>query len=79
MYVKASCDRHLLAAAHDNIDVGGVLAVLKAILALGKHCICIQNSSLGIYIIGYTMQWICKTLFRTCGFSRVFCMHLFPC
>ena len=37
MYVKASCDRHLLAAAHDNIDVGAVLAVLKAILALGEY------------------------------------------
>ena len=38
-YVKASCDRHLLAAAHDNIDVGAVLAVLKAMLALGKNFI----------------------------------------
>ena len=36
-YVKASCDRHLLAAAHDSIDVGAVLAVLKAMLALGRN------------------------------------------
>jgi mediator of RNA polymerase II transcription subunit 12 len=34
-YVKASSDRHLLAAVHNNIDVGAVLAVLKAMLALG--------------------------------------------
>ena len=35
MYVKASSDRHMLAARHNNIDVGAVLAVLKAMLALG--------------------------------------------
>jgi mediator of RNA polymerase II transcription subunit 12 len=27
--IKLSCDRHLLAAAHNNIRVGPVLAVLK--------------------------------------------------
>lgn len=27
--IKLSCDRHLLAAAHNNIQVGPVLAVLK--------------------------------------------------
>ncbi|KAJ8310216.1 hypothetical protein KUTeg_012081 [Tegillarca granosa] len=32
--IKASCDRHLLAAAHDSITVGPVLAVLKAMLVL---------------------------------------------
>nr|CAD7411497.1 unnamed protein product [Timema cristinae] len=32
--IKLSCDRHLLAAAHNNIRVGPVLAVLKAILVL---------------------------------------------
>ncbi|XP_064639525.1 mediator of RNA polymerase II transcription subunit 12-like protein isoform X2 [Lineus longissimus] len=36
--IKASCDRHLLAAAHDSITVGAVLAVLKAILVLGDSC-----------------------------------------
>ena len=36
IYVKASCDRHLLAAVHNNIGLGAVLAVLKAMLALGK-------------------------------------------
>ncbi|XP_046669089.1 mediator of RNA polymerase II transcription subunit 12 isoform X4 [Homalodisca vitripennis] len=33
--IKLSCDRHLLAAAHNNIQVGPVLAVLKAILVVG--------------------------------------------
>lgn len=33
--IKLSCDRHLLAAAHKNIDVGPVLAVLKGILVVG--------------------------------------------
>ncbi|KAG7209569.1 hypothetical protein KM043_015646 [Ampulex compressa] len=33
--IKLSCDRHLLAAAHNNIRVGPVLAVLKAILVVG--------------------------------------------
>ncbi|XP_060562886.1 mediator of RNA polymerase II transcription subunit 12-like protein [Ruditapes philippinarum] len=37
-YVKASSDRHLLAAVHNNIDVGAVLAVLKAMLALADSC-----------------------------------------
>ncbi|XP_076661232.1 mediator complex subunit kohtalo [Halictus rubicundus] len=32
--IKLSCDRHLLAAAHNNIRVGPVLAVLKAILVV---------------------------------------------
>lgn len=33
--IKLSCDRHLLAAAHNNIRVGPVLAVLKGILVVG--------------------------------------------
>ncbi|XP_060517503.1 mediator of RNA polymerase II transcription subunit 12 isoform X2 [Cylas formicarius] len=33
--IRLSCDRHLLAAAHRNIDVGPVLAVLKAVLLVG--------------------------------------------
>ncbi|XP_077344283.1 mediator of RNA polymerase II transcription subunit 12-like protein isoform X3 [Lithobates pipiens] len=33
--VFSSCDRHLLAAAHNSIEVGAVFAVLKAILMLG--------------------------------------------
>lgn len=32
--IKLSCDRHLLAAAHKNIAVGPVLAVLKGILVV---------------------------------------------
>uniref|UniRef100_A0A8B9THL9 Mediator complex subunit 12L n=1 Tax=Anas platyrhynchos TaxID=8839 RepID=A0A8B9THL9_ANAPL len=30
--IRSSCDRHLLAAAHNSIEVGAVFAVLKAIL-----------------------------------------------
>uniref|UniRef100_A0A663E5S5 Mediator complex subunit 12L n=1 Tax=Aquila chrysaetos chrysaetos TaxID=223781 RepID=A0A663E5S5_AQUCH len=33
--IRSSCDRHLLAAAHNSIEVGAVFAVLKAILMLG--------------------------------------------
>lgn len=33
--VRLSCDRHLLAAAHRNIQVGPILAVLKAVLVVG--------------------------------------------
>ncbi|XP_063298596.1 mediator of RNA polymerase II transcription subunit 12-like protein [Pelobates fuscus] len=33
--ICSSCDRHLLAAAHNSIEVGAVFAVLKAILMLG--------------------------------------------
>lgn len=33
--IKLSCDRHLLAAAHNNISVGPLIAVLKAILLVG--------------------------------------------
>ena len=32
--IRLSCDRHLLAAAHSNISVGPVLAVLKGILGM---------------------------------------------
>ena len=35
VYVKSSCDRHLLEAAHHRISVGAVVAVLKALLMLG--------------------------------------------
>lgn len=31
--IKLSCDRHLLAAAHNNIQVGPVLAVLKVTIS----------------------------------------------
>ncbi|XP_039343228.1 mediator of RNA polymerase II transcription subunit 12-like protein isoform X2 [Mauremys reevesii] len=33
--IRSSCDRHLLTAAHNSIEVGAVFAVLKAILMLG--------------------------------------------
>ncbi|XP_041119230.1 mediator of RNA polymerase II transcription subunit 12-like protein isoform X13 [Polyodon spathula] len=33
--IRSSCDLHLLAAAHNSIEVGAVFAVLKAILMLG--------------------------------------------
>jgi len=38
MCVRSSCDRHLLEAAHKHINVGAVVAVLKAILMLGDSC-----------------------------------------
>lgn len=41
--IKLSCDRHLLAAAHKNIDVGPVLAVLKGILVVGDAT-CLQKA-----------------------------------
>ena len=36
VFVRSSCDRHLLEAAHHRISVGAVVAVLKALLMLGK-------------------------------------------
>uniref|UniRef100_A0A8B9MYK7 Mediator complex subunit 12L n=1 Tax=Accipiter nisus TaxID=211598 RepID=A0A8B9MYK7_9AVES len=42
--IRSSCDRHLLAAAHNSIEVGAVFAVLKAILMLGK----IMQSCVGL-------------------------------
>uniref|UniRef100_A0A8C6N8Y5 Uncharacterized protein n=1 Tax=Melopsittacus undulatus TaxID=13146 RepID=A0A8C6N8Y5_MELUD len=42
--IRSSCDRHLLAAAHNSIEVGAVFAVLKAILMLGK----IMQSHVGL-------------------------------
>ncbi|XP_075717612.1 mediator of RNA polymerase II transcription subunit 12-like protein [Rhinoderma darwinii] len=41
----SSCDRHLLAAAHNSIEVGAVFAVLKAILMLGDADIGNSNIS----------------------------------
>uniref|UniRef100_A0A8B9Q6H4 Mediator complex subunit 12L n=1 Tax=Apteryx owenii TaxID=8824 RepID=A0A8B9Q6H4_APTOW len=41
--IRSSCDRHLLAAAHNSIEVGAVFAVLKAILMLA-HFVLFINS-----------------------------------
>ncbi|XP_027541710.1 mediator of RNA polymerase II transcription subunit 12-like protein [Neopelma chrysocephalum] len=43
--IRSSCDRHLLAAAHNSIEVGAVFAVLKAILMLGDAGIGSNNVS----------------------------------
>ncbi|XP_075426563.1 mediator of RNA polymerase II transcription subunit 12-like protein isoform X3 [Ascaphus truei] len=43
--IRSSCDRHLLAAAHNSIEVGAVFAVLKAILMLGDAEIGSSNVS----------------------------------
>ncbi|XP_064521712.1 mediator of RNA polymerase II transcription subunit 12-like protein isoform X2 [Pseudopipra pipra] len=43
--IRSSCDRHLLAAAHNSIKVGAVFAVLKAILMLGDAEIGSNNVS----------------------------------
>lgn len=46
--IKLSCDRHLLAAAHKNIAVAPVLAVLKGILVVGDAT-CQNKSSTSTY------------------------------
>lgn len=46
--IKLSCDRHLLAAAHKNIDVAPVLAVLKAILVVGDATSKGTSSGMGL-------------------------------
>lgn len=38
VFVRSSCDRHLLEAAHHRISIGAVTAVLKALLMLGRLC-----------------------------------------
>jgi len=43
VFVRSSCDRHLLEAAHKRINVGAVVAVLKAILMLGMTA-CVSHS-----------------------------------
>ncbi|KAM9696029.1 mediator of RNA polymerase II transcription subunit 12-like protein isoform 7-T9 [Dama dama] len=43
--IRSSCDRHLLAAAHNSIEVGAVFAVLKAIMMLGDAKIGNNNVS----------------------------------
>ena len=51
LYIKSTCDRHLLEASHSNIPVGAVLAILKAMLVLGNY---------SQYVIGYLSrinQW----------------------
>ncbi|XP_054985697.1 mediator of RNA polymerase II transcription subunit 12-like protein isoform X1 [Sorex araneus] len=42
--IRSSCDRHLLAAAHNGIEVGAVFAVLKAIMMLGDAKIGTNNA-----------------------------------
>jgi len=44
--IKQSCDRHLLAAAHNNIRVGPLLAVLKAIIVVGDATALRPNQSI---------------------------------
>lgn len=41
--IRSSCDRHLLAAAHNSIEVGAVFAVLKAIMMLGKTILALSS------------------------------------
>ena len=50
--VKLSCDKHLLQAAHSSINVGAVVAVLKALLMLGKF-----NVSFSEVIFICTLLW----------------------
>ena len=37
LYIKSTCDRHLLESSHNTIPVGAVLAILKAMLVLGTY------------------------------------------
>ena len=67
--MKASCDRHLLAAAHDSIDVGAVLAVLKAMLALGR------NSNLSYRTPKLPFKLICEDKQK---FKRKIVINFFP-
>ena len=57
--IKSSCDRHLLEAAHNSITVGAVVAVLKAVLMLGK----IEHN----YHIGtepyWPLKWFCIIMY----------------
>jgi len=51
--VKLACDRHLLAATHNSISVGPVLAVLKAILVLADRVPVEGMSSLHVFSVDY--------------------------
>uniref|UniRef100_A0A670IRE9 Mediator complex subunit 12L n=1 Tax=Podarcis muralis TaxID=64176 RepID=A0A670IRE9_PODMU len=70
--IRSSCDRHLLTAAHNSIEVGAVFAVLKAILMLDeiwdaashslKSCgkpFSIETASLSEYA-RYVLRSICQ-------------------
>lgn len=59
--IKRSCDKHLLAAAHDSITVGPVLAVLKAMLVLSKDIIGILMAQLLHYMYLYIVEVYSKT------------------
>jgi hypothetical protein len=72
VYVRSSCDRHLLEAAHHRISVGAVVAVLKAFLMLGMstntlYCGfygCASNSNI-LYIQSVITEFryaVCKYL-----------------
>ena len=46
--IRSSSDRHLLQAAHQSVTDGAVVAVLKAMLMLGKHLFDGRSSVYGI-------------------------------
>uniref|UniRef100_A0A4W3I3F4 Mediator complex subunit 12L n=1 Tax=Callorhinchus milii TaxID=7868 RepID=A0A4W3I3F4_CALMI len=59
--IRSSCDRHLLAAAHNSIEVGAVFAVLKAILMLGKiSWLTVETSP--VYRVGKNSKSIGRTI-----------------
>lgn len=67
--IKRSCDKHLLAAAHDSITVGPVLAVLKAMLVLSKDII--GNISLvTVRVVIYVGDRTCFL----CGYKKGVCI-----
>ncbi|XP_045440042.1 mediator of RNA polymerase II transcription subunit 12-like protein isoform X2 [Pipistrellus kuhlii] len=77
--IRSSCDRHLLAAAHNSIEVGAVFAVLKAIMMLGDAKIG-NNSVSSLKNDDYTMRgfrrdgnaddiWTASQTAKSCGRS----------
>uniref|UniRef100_F6T2D4 Mediator complex subunit 12L n=1 Tax=Monodelphis domestica TaxID=13616 RepID=F6T2D4_MONDO len=54
--IRSSCDRHLLAAAHNSIEVGAVFAVLKAILMLGDAEIGSNSNANALKSEDFTMR-----------------------
>ncbi|XP_059544106.1 mediator of RNA polymerase II transcription subunit 12-like protein isoform X2 [Myotis daubentonii] len=77
--IRSSCDRHLLAAAHNSIEVGAVFAVLKAIMMLGDAKIG-NNSVSSLKNDDFTMRglrrdgnaddiWTASQTAKSCGRS----------
>uniref|UniRef100_A0A803TYP2 Mediator complex subunit Med12 domain-containing protein n=1 Tax=Anolis carolinensis TaxID=28377 RepID=A0A803TYP2_ANOCA len=64
--IRSSCDRRLLTAAHNSIEVGAVFAVLKAILMLGDAEIG-SNSIPSLKKSDYSMWDASSHSLKSCG------------